>query len=670
MDREEIGIDTALQRSIGEFGRGQQIFYCLAQFAWVSAALQTLVMVFTGLDPVVQRWFSCSEGPHREACEAVLNSTKSDPSEDFCKLPVDAYTWTRRGDSIVSEWNLVCADHWKQQAVNSGFFGGFLVGAGLFGVLSDKLGRKRALLVSLLVGGVSGVLGGLSPSYWAYFFWRFLCGVGVAGIGMVAYVLGCEYVGPTWRGFLGVAAQYFFAIGATILPAVAFFVPNWRTLSFITGGCSILYILVLPSLPESPRWLLISGRKGDATATLAAIASYNGTHLPDVPLADIVTASGSASGMSGVLFHRTLRNRLLVQLLAWFSVSSMYYGISLMVADLPGSVYANNAILAVVELPAYFVASMLVERIGRRWTIAPSYVIAGTCLILSAGTKGPVSLWLAFMAKCCAAAAFAIIILFAAELFPTVVRNVCIGASSQAARIGGILTPVIIIVAHAMHFPLFAFLVMGLLSLVAGIMLFTQPETLGSVLPETIQVGAPPERARSGRRPPFGAWMGARDGLREGGTEGEAAALGPSPLFLRPRPLLPSLCPGFSPVLHSFCPPFPPLLRPSLPLYVPVCVEAERAVGGGVRTSERGGPPSRCWWLSASPSADPLPEAILFSSEKHRRLRPPLLEPCDAIWYLPLPLPSRRSVSSSCEDGGGAQAENPEGPFRAIEMSE
>mmetsp|Transcript_31916 Transcript_31916/g.90651 ORF Transcript_31916/g.90651 Transcript_31916/m.90651 type:complete len:560 (-) Transcript_31916:317-1996(-) len=484
---EEIGIDTALQRSVGEFGRGQQLFYCLAQLAWVPAALQTLAMIFTGLDPIVQGWFRCPVGPHHDQCMQALTSEGADPSQQFCLLPASAWVWTRRGDSIVSEWNLVCADLWKQQAVNSGFFAGFLIGAGLFGTLSDKLGRKKSLMISLLVAGISGVLCGVSTSYWVFAVWRFVVGIGVAGIGMCAYVLGCEYVGPSWRGFLGVAAQYFFAFGGILLPFMAFYVPNWRSLCILTGGSSLLYMVVLPTLPESPRWQLISGRKGDATATLAAIASYNGTHLPDVPLADTAVSSGTGAGLGDVVKHNVLRSRLLIQLLAWFAVSSMYYGISLMVADLPGSVYSNNAILAAVEIPSYFVASMLVERIGRRWTIAGSYLLGGICLILSACTTGTVSLLLAFSAKCGAAAAFALIILFAAELFPTVVRSACIGASSQAARVGGMATPVIILTAHEMHAPLLAFFILGVLSTVAGIALLSQPETLGIVLPDTIQ---------------------------------------------------------------------------------------------------------------------------------------------------------------------------------------
>lgn len=51
----------------------------------------------------------------------------------------------------MSEWDLVCAESWKQQAVNSGFFGGFLFGAAIFGTLSDKLGAQLAPLALLLL---------------------------------------------------------------------------------------------------------------------------------------------------------------------------------------------------------------------------------------------------------------------------------------------------------------------------------------------------------------------------------------------------------------------------------------------------------------------------------------------------------------------------------------
>lgn len=79
--------------------------------------------------------------------------------------------------------------------------------------------------------------------------------------------------------------------------------------------------------------------------------------------------------------------RLVVQLVAWFAISSTYYGISLMVADLPGSVYVNNAVMASVEVISYAAASLLIDRLGRRWTIAGSYVLGKVSTICQAKAK-------------------------------------------------------------------------------------------------------------------------------------------------------------------------------------------------------------------------------------------------------------------------------------------
>uniref|UniRef100_A0A061RDK7 MFS transporter, OCT family, solute carrier family 22 (Organic cation transporter), member 4/5 n=2 Tax=Tetraselmis sp. GSL018 TaxID=582737 RepID=A0A061RDK7_9CHLO len=487
---DEMHIDTLLIGSIGEFGYGQQLFYFLTQLAWIPAAFITLVMVFTTLDPVSQRWFSCVEGKYREECLVVLNSRKTDHTVDFCSLPRESYAWTRPHDSIVSEWDLVCGDSWKQEAVNSAFFGGFIIGAGIFGSMSDNLGRKRALTTAMVISGLMAIIGGVSQSYWIFLTCRCVSGIGVAGIGMVAYILGCEYVGPSWRGLLGVAAQQFFAFGAILLPVIAYLMPSWRALSILTGASSLLFPLALLLVPESPRWLLTAGRSADAVTALAAIASHNRTSLPNVSLAGTSGQPGeepARANLLDVLRHPILRVRLIIQLIAWFTVSSMYYGISLMISALPGSIYVDNVVLAVMEMVAYGVASVLIDLIGRRKTISGSFLIGGLCLILSAATSGPLSLCLAFAAKCAAASAFALVYICMAELFPTVVRNVCVGAASQAARVGSMAMPSLIIIGNELHFSLFGFLVMGLMSTAVGLMLLTQPETLGTVLPETME---------------------------------------------------------------------------------------------------------------------------------------------------------------------------------------
>eukprot|EP00951_Prasinocladus_malaysianus_P016500 scaffold128639_cov29-Prasinocladus_malaysianus.AAC.1 len=80
----EVTIDEAMQKS--------------AQLCGLPAALQIMVMVFTNIDPVVQRWFKClpdGDAGTLAACEALVNTTGVDISVAFCELPSDAYEWTR-----------------------------------------------------------------------------------------------------------------------------------------------------------------------------------------------------------------------------------------------------------------------------------------------------------------------------------------------------------------------------------------------------------------------------------------------------------------------------------------------------------------------------------------------------------------------------------------------
>lgn len=77
-------------------------------------------------------------------------------------------------------------------------------------------GRKSALALALLVSGAGSLACAASPSYWLFFAARTVTGVGVAGIGLVGYVLGCEFVGPTWRGILVTPPSH---LGSPSLPS-------------------------------------------------------------------------------------------------------------------------------------------------------------------------------------------------------------------------------------------------------------------------------------------------------------------------------------------------------------------------------------------------------------------------------------------------------------------
>jgi sugar phosphate permease len=117
-------------------------------------------------------------------------------------------------------------------------------------------------------------------------------------------------------------------------------------------------------------------------------------------------------------------------------------------------------------------------------------MLAGICCCLAAlGFGESVRLLVALLGKCSVAASFSVIYLYSAELFPTEIRNLALGVVSISARIGGILTPLLLLMGGislgglSLGLPM---VVMGCLGLLAGLLSLHLPETLHQPLPETL----------------------------------------------------------------------------------------------------------------------------------------------------------------------------------------
>merc|ERR1711981_942836 len=89
------------------------------------------------------------------------------------------------------------------------------------------------------------------------------------------------------------------------------------------------------------------------------------------------------------------------------------------------------------------------------------------------------------LGKFMASANFAIIYVYTAELYPTIIRNTAIGSCSSIARIGAILALVLRLLSS--YYKPAPMLIMGIAALVAGVMALNFPETVGNKLPETME---------------------------------------------------------------------------------------------------------------------------------------------------------------------------------------
>ena len=91
--------------------------------------------------------------------------------------------------------------------INMGYMLGLLVGSFLFGILSDKYGRRKALLVGALASGALSLSMSFIKNYWAYFALRFLLGIFSKSLFMLAFMIAVEISGVNYKTYLGILIQ-------------------------------------------------------------------------------------------------------------------------------------------------------------------------------------------------------------------------------------------------------------------------------------------------------------------------------------------------------------------------------------------------------------------------------------------------------------------------------
>ncbi|XP_071730188.1 organic cation/carnitine transporter 4-like [Rutidosis leptorrhynchoides] len=484
---ERLCIDDMLQKYCGEFGYWQFKHFVLTCMAWALEAFHTMVMIFADRQP---DWI-CEPG---SSC--VVGG-------DVCEMNDGTWRWDGgSGVSTVAEWGLICGHKYKVGLVQALFFGGCMIGAGIFGHLSDsKLGRKGSLTVVCILNAIFGMLTSLSPNYLIYVLLRFLTGFSTGGVGLCAFVLATEPVGPSKRGMAGMSTFYFFSGGIAILSGIAYVFRTWRSLYIASSIPSIIFVFViLPFIYESPRWYLIRGQTENAMKIMRAIATTNGRSIPEnvyvardeetnnldeksheIRSKEVVTGS-----VLDALKSRLTRIRLILVVGINFTCSIVYYGLSLNVVNLETNLYLNVLVNALAEVPAFYLTAVLIDRFGRKplaigtqW-FSGLFCIAG-CFIGSKGVMKVVRMGCGVLGIFGMAATYNLLFIYAMELFPTVVRNAALGCATQAAQFGAILAPFVVVLGGGVPFMIF-----GICGLVGGLLTFYLPETLNKPLYDTM----------------------------------------------------------------------------------------------------------------------------------------------------------------------------------------
>ncbi|XP_026901047.1 solute carrier family 22 member 12 isoform X2 [Acinonyx jubatus] len=377
------------------------------------------------------------------------------------------------------------------------YLSGILVGAAVFGQVSDRFGRRLVLTWNYLQMAVSGTAAAFAPTFPVYCLFRFLVALAVAGVMMNTCTLLMEWTSTRARALVMTLNSLGFSFGQVLMATVAYGVRDWALLQLVVSAPFFLCFVYSWWLAESARWLLIKGKLEQGLRELQKVAAINGKKAVEDTLTaeallsamrEELSASQAPASPAALLCTPGLGLRTCVSTLCWFAFGFTFYGLALDLQALGSDIFLLQVLIGVVDIPAKIGTLLLLNRLGRRSTQVASLVLAGLCVLanmLVPHELGALRSSLAVLGLGGLGAAFTCVSIYTGELFPTVLRMTAVGLGQMAARAGAILGPLVrLLGAHGRSLPL---LVYGAVPVLSGLAALLLPETQSLPLPDTVQ---------------------------------------------------------------------------------------------------------------------------------------------------------------------------------------
>ena len=348
-------------------------------------------------------------------------------------------------------WHL---DGRMQGLVNSAALAGSLCGSLVLGRLADRIGRRTIFQYAILWYALFTAGTALAWGPWSVMTFRFLAGLGLGGLLVVDPSMLAEYLPPQRRGRLLVFLDFWWPVGLLVATGLSFLFLgpsfdrfgdwSWRYLFLAASFPAFLAFVVRRTLPESPYFLARRGRSREAADVLEEI-----TGRPVEPGA--VSAPPEAESSVRELAEPALRGRSVTTALVWIALNVSYYGLFLWLPFvLQGEkhfhvdVYLLLTLSALSQFPGYGAAIWLVERIGRKPTLAAFLFLGGvSAYAFSAADTEGVYITALFFVGFFNLGAWGAVYPYTAELFPTRLRSSAFGLMEGVGKAAAIAGPYI-----------------------------------------------------------------------------------------------------------------------------------------------------------------------------------------------------------------------------------
>jgi SP family arabinose:H+ symporter-like MFS transporter len=379
---------------------------------------------------------------------------------------------------------------------------GCMFGAGLAGPISDRIGRRRLMLVSAVLFLVSAVGCALPRTLTEFVIFRFVGGLGIGSAAVLSPLYIAEIAPARVRGALVSVNQLAIVTGILL----AYFVnwvfagtgpANWRWMYGMGAVPSIIFFLLLLGVPESPRWLVKNGREDEARTVLTRADS---AEAAAAGIRDIQDTLALEEGSFREIFRPAFRRPLLIAVV--LAVFQQITGINAILYYAPRifegagfermSAIGQSTIVGLVNMLFTVVAIVLADKVGRRPLLLVATAGMGVSLVLlGAAFRFPVLpasallliilLYIAFFASAMGPLVWVVM----AEIFPIKVRGAAMGLATLILWLADFAVTLTFPVISDRFHPATAFWIYAAMcALDLVFMWFYLPETKGKTLEE------------------------------------------------------------------------------------------------------------------------------------------------------------------------------------------
>lgn len=355
---------------------------------------------------------------------------------------------------VLGEWNLTPV---VAGSLASYGFLGLMIGAAGFGMISDRIGRKKTLMVCIAFFSIFSGLTFLAPNFQVFVALRFLAGLGMGGAMPICITLVSEFAPAKIRAKAVTAMFGGFTLGWAVAGLMAMLIiPSfgWRPLLLI-GLLPILFIPVIALyLPESVRFLAGQNRFEEAISNMRKIEKMAGVAPRNWVPEDFSQAAAPVAKEKGnfrMLFGKGLIGMTLLVWATYFFNLLVIYGLSSWLPSLLVKSgfslvksYSYGIVQSIGATVGGFILGWVMDKFGRKAGLSLFYILGGLTLIVFGFATSNMTLLLA-------GAGTGIFIIgtqiaqhvITGEIYPTHVRSTGVGWALTVGRLGSIVGPLL-----------------------------------------------------------------------------------------------------------------------------------------------------------------------------------------------------------------------------------